>query len=343
MVYPLALLLACCAGQFLFAGSETGFVTWNTLKIGYRAARGDVSARWALFMADHKDVLLAAVLIGNNVCVVGSALAFMAVYEHLDTLVPFDLSRLSSPESWILTPLLVVFCDMLPKSLFRIYSFRLTLKAVPLLMVTYWVTWPLSAAFSVVLKMMSGRHRGEEETGLLARKREQMLLVAKEGVRRGTLYEGADVPIRSILEMSGRCVGDIAAQGDVGPDLVLRLAPEATCADVRKQLEGIRVEQFVLVREGDGGLLGSVSVLDLLGAEPSVRIDRLVRPIPILQPDTPVLAVLQSSAPSFRRFIRIDERGTGGPYRVLDRLKVYQTLFGGLIDETELTSMSPCA
>ena len=91
MLLSATVLLFCFAGQFLFAGSETGFVSWNTLKVSHRAGEGGLLARWAVFLMNRRDALLAAVLIGNNIFIVGSTLAFLDIFERLSHIVPGGL------------------------------------------------------------------------------------------------------------------------------------------------------------------------------------------------------------------------------------------------------------
>jgi len=69
MALAATLLLVFLAGQFLFAGAETGLVTWNTLKIGHRAAGGNALARRAVLPMHRKDALRAAVLVSALSCV----------------------------------------------------------------------------------------------------------------------------------------------------------------------------------------------------------------------------------------------------------------------------------
>ena len=50
------LLFIGICGSFFFAGVETGFVSWNPLKVSYRASQGDIYARWALHLLKYKEI-----------------------------------------------------------------------------------------------------------------------------------------------------------------------------------------------------------------------------------------------------------------------------------------------
>src|SRR5512133_1739715 len=100
------LLVVCLAGVFLYAGSETGFVSLNRLKASHLADRGVKRGKWCMFLFKNKTRFLSSVLIGSNICIVGSSLFFNSLFLKFSDTLPF-LTRIPSPESWFLTPFVV--------------------------------------------------------------------------------------------------------------------------------------------------------------------------------------------------------------------------------------------
>jgi CBS domain containing-hemolysin-like protein len=205
------LLLLCVLGSWFFSGSETGFVTCNPLKVSHAAAQGDFTARLAMRLMNRRGQLISVILIGNNVCNVGAALIFVRFFEHLDALVALDLSRIPSPESIILTPVLLFFGEILPKSLYRTYPFRLTMKSVPALTVLFYLMSPLFWVFGLASRIFGGRF---SESLRNADVREEIVLVAVEGAKRGSIFEGADRIMENTLGMKGRSVSSISVPLD---------------------------------------------------------------------------------------------------------------------------------
>lgn len=323
MLVSLSVLLLCFAAQFVFAGSETGFVSWNTLKVSHRAGQGSVLARWAVYLMDRRDELLAAVLIGNNVFIVGSTIAFLDVFERLQHVVPGGLQWLPSPEHLILTPLVVIFCDMLPKSLFRIYSFRLTIRAVPALMMTYFLTLPFALVFSRAAALL-GRTGGRSNPSFQAKSREEMVLVAMEGARRGTLFEGVDSSIRSILRLNEQTMAELADKPDALPGSAVLVTQASTVAEAARQLEAATGDELVLVDRDGGGVIGWVTVLELLRADPRALVAGLAHKLPVVDGDRPVVQCLETQGSAESRYLRADGEGHDV---VVDRLSVIKTLF----------------
>ena len=287
------LLLLCIFGSSFFAGSETGFVSWNPLKIKHRQASGDIVARWALFLMQHKDRLISAVLIGNNICVVGASLAFVSLFESIDHTVSWELTRLPSPESWLLTPFMVLFGEMLPKSLFRIYPFRLTMRSIPVLTGLYFITLPFTYVFTFMMGLLRKNPIKRGET-FMAKVREEMVLVAVEGSRVGTLFRFADIFIQNVLAMNEKRVGDAvqSVDGQRAPMISLGFRANETVGSVKKRVPD---QSSLLVFEEDGDrLCGYVPLLELVTTTDDTPIGTLCRRLPQLETNQSVLTAIRS-------------------------------------------------
>jgi putative hemolysin len=299
----LVLLILCVSGASFFAGSETGFVSWNPLKLAHRAASGNIRAKWALFLMDHKDRLLSAVLIGNNICVVGASLAFAVLFEEIDHRISWNLAYLPSPESWLLTPFMVLFGEMLPKSLFRIYPFRLTMRSTPLLIVVYFATLPFTVVFSALTGLMF-RQRHERGDSYMTKVREEMILVALEGSRAGTLFRSADIFIQNVLAMNEKRVMDVCtfvdAQGTKAE--VMLFTEDQTAEEVRKR---IKENAGMLVTKKDGEIAGCISLLDLANMPTNKVLGEACTPLPQLRSDQTILSALRQINESSSSFFLV--------------------------------------
>lgn len=324
ILFYLLLLLLCVTGASFFAGSETGFVSWNPLKVSHRATQGDMVARWALELMNHKDRVLSAVLIGNNICVVGASLTFALLLENLNTMVAWDLKRLSSAESWLLTPFMVLFGEMLPKSLFRIYPFRLTMRSVPVLAAFYQLTRPFTWFFMVFTNLLR-REPGRESAAFLTKVREEMILVASEGSKRGTLFDSADFFIQNFLTLSDKTVSDafmLISDRDKGK--VLRVDDSVAYAK-----KNIPDGPGIIVFEKEGTTpFGYISLVTLATAADEQDLRAYCEPYTVLRADQSLLATIKEVTDSENRlFVVVDNQGaTCG---VIDSSLLLQVAFQG--------------
>lgn len=336
----LIFLLLVIFGSFYFSGTETGFISWNPLKVAHRAAKGDLNARVALYLMNHKDRFLTTILIGNNICNVAAALIFAQLFLRLDAYIPLDLHRIPSPESWFLTPVMVLFGEMLPKTLYRTYPFRLTMKSIPVLGVLYLVFFPFSWLFSQVSKLF--RRSSEAESGITFRTkaREEMVLVAVEGARRGNLFETANQVMENTLNLRDRDVRSIAADLESWKKEHAVYTCSQFITSIGKELA--RDDDEVVIFSDDFKTpVGYVSLFDMvsLNHEKPHSFQDLLKPLPSFRSTMTLLSCLRRMREDSPRYFRIlDKDGT--PVAILDKMVLFEAAFVKLPYKTQYLAES---
>ncbi len=126
----MTLLLVCLVFSFFFSGSETAIISVNRYRMKGLADQGETRASELLKLLGDRQRLLIMTLLGTNLANVMMALFFK---EFLSRLWP-DISRQSVIGSFevgeilsllILTPIIIVFAEVLPKAIFRVYADQL--------------------------------------------------------------------------------------------------------------------------------------------------------------------------------------------------------------------------
>lgn len=321
---PFLLLLVCFLGSFFFSGTESGFVSWNPIKVKHKAASGDLFARWALYLMNRKDRLLSTVLIGNNICNIGASLSFLMVYSIIDQHVFLDLSRIPSAESWFLTPVMVLFAEMLPKSLFRTYPFRLTLKAIPILLICYFLTLPFTWLFTKFMNLFRKEPPGFEES-FKAKVREEMVLVALEGSKRGTLIESADVLLNNVLKLKDRTIKDIMISISEYKKTHDIFAGNKTLAQLKKKIPD---SNEILVFDEQGyNPIGVVAISNIAVEDYHKNLSELIKPIRSVEIQQSLLAAFQFFKTDASEFYLVrDKNSIKG---IIQRMSLYREIFVG--------------
>ena len=139
LVTGLVLLAFCILMQGFFSGSEMAMVSANRAKLEQSANDGSSGAALAIQLLDSPDQLLGTCLIGTNLCLVSSG-----------TIVALILRGQGYPQEWmvtiVLTPIVLMFGEALPKTLYAHYSETLApLAARPLRIAQWLFTAPLWA------------------------------------------------------------------------------------------------------------------------------------------------------------------------------------------------------
>ena len=149
MLYAGLIVLLLLLSAF-YSGSETAYVTANRLRMEIRAQRAGWAGQLARQFIREPATLLTTCLVGNNVAlVVYSTLMSLALDPGLTAL----WQRLLGPvpvDGWVLlsqtvaaSALVLVFGEVLPKSLLREPPERAVLALAPPLKLSYWLLLPL--------------------------------------------------------------------------------------------------------------------------------------------------------------------------------------------------------
>ena len=160
---------AFCAGVLasaVFAGMETGIYVLNKVRLELRTARDDHAAKRLSRALGRPQEMLGALLIANN--------ASLYLVTAL-TVVLFTRAGSGNPHLYtmmVVTPLLFVLGEMLPKNLFRVagetLTYRLSWLLAGLMFVCRWLglTLLITGLSRVILAMMPGRPVGVSVTYL---------------------------------------------------------------------------------------------------------------------------------------------------------------------------------
>lgn len=296
----IALALAGLAGSALWSGLETGLYSLSRARLGLRLSNPrDRAARWMQTELDHPDRALTTVLIGNNVCNYAGTLGITAMLEAADLAPAVQIVG----QVLVLSPLLLVFGEALPKNLMRLEADVWPYYLVYLLRGVRWLATacgllPLIGFVSSILTrtlaipasdgLAAGRHRVAE--------------LLRETVPTGALsLEQASLVDRA-FEFERATVNDV-------------MIPWASAATVREtwDIEHIRRvarrsgSTRLPVVDGAGRVRGVINQIRL-ATEPGASVRALTEPAPRVMPETNVREALERLRAEGAR-LAIVERG----------------------------------
>ena len=109
-IWKIVLILVMMIFSALFSGTETAYSSVNKLRLKNYEAQGSKKAAKALKLANRFDEVLTAVLIGNNIVNIAAS--------SIGTIVFIDLIGKNGPavSTVVITVLVLIFCEVLPKS-----------------------------------------------------------------------------------------------------------------------------------------------------------------------------------------------------------------------------------
>jgi CBS domain containing-hemolysin-like protein len=140
----LAILILLALGVFLsalFSGSETGFYRVTRMRLLLDGMDGDRTSTYLLALTNHPALFVATTLIGNNVANYMTSLAIVMAAQRI--FLGSTLAELLAP--MILSPLVFVYCELLPKQLFFYAPNSLLRRSGPLILLFTILFTPISA------------------------------------------------------------------------------------------------------------------------------------------------------------------------------------------------------
>lgn len=280
------LLLVLTAG--FFSGSETAFTSTSKAFIHDRAEKGDRRALLIQDMLARTERFLGTTLMGTNLAVVSSTtLCQLLVARYLLHTPSFErfAAWAHAPWNWeslintiIMAPLILVFGELIPKSLGRAHAERFSLFLIRPLYLAGWCLVPLVWGIQKVAALFCRMTVGTEVSGLTPRvTRDDLRALAELATEQGLVPEAAGSMLQTVFDLDRRPVSTMMI-----PLVDVASVPiEATVRDVEELSIRTGYARFPVYLERIDEIVGLVSLRGLLYR----RQDQRGQPI---RPDTPI-------------------------------------------------------
>ncbi len=327
------IVLLCLAGSMFFSGSETALTSLDPRLARRMVDEGGRAGKIMREWVEHPVRVLSTILVGNNLTntVMGSVATAMAI-RHLsgsayaDYAVPLAVT--------VTTVLLLVFGEITPKALGRIYARR---AALPLLRILVWlerilapVTWLLAKVTNLLISPAKG------DADLFRRVTpDELDYLVRMGKQEGSIPEDQAALLQGIFRFDDKVVRDIMVPRD-----------DVTFVDSSWPLERIvrvaRDSGHSRLPVCDGGLdrvRGILHIKSLVGYAPDDPVDvlRLVRP-PLFVSESLFIGDLLRQFKERRMHLAIVVDDGGHTVGVVTLEDVLEQIVGQIFDESDRAS-----
>ena len=255
-----------------FSGSETAVISANRAKLRLSAAKGDNRAKLALRLLKRSEDLLATTLVGTNVAVVtGTTLATWLVARHI-------------PAGWnealvstlIMTPVILVFAELIPKCICRVRSDSITLHIARPLRFAQWLLWIIIVIVGnitrALLWLLPSRAASSPDIDV---SREELKALAQIGEEHGVMAPQTRRMVQSIFDLPDRLVCTVMV-----PLTKMAAVPlQSTIADVQRLAQRVGHARFPVYDGPRHNIVGIVNLTDIMysSSDPAAPIDAFVR------------------------------------------------------------------
>lgn len=289
----------------LFSGMETGVYGLNAVRLHILVRRGHASRRGkqARLLAneiEHQDRLLVTLLIGNNVANylgavgVSAALAAWGVGEWEIVVV----------NAAILTPLLFVFGETIPKDWFRGSADRVMPRLATTLIALRWM-FTITLALPVVrifAAVVERAFRGAD-SGAVTTARARLVALLKEGRRSGALSESQAVLVDRAIQLRERRIAEEMTPWSAVTSIGADWPRERIARTIRQSHHG----HYPVLGSRDE-VIGALRALDFW-LNQAAPIRTVIRPIARLDAELSVVDAVRTLRGAGDRFSLVERRG----------------------------------
>jgi len=261
-----------------FTGSEMGAYCVNRIRLRFRAQLGSPGARTLERLLSDREMLVSTTLAGTNLGHYAGTALCTAVFSRLDH---------AYAELWstlLLAPVILVFAELIPKTVFAAHANHVMLRAAPVLRAATFLLWPVVLVLKGIMLGFDSVFGRAEPQGVGRISLPRLRHFLEEGAHDGVLSPEQDRMARNIMHLERIRLRDVM----VPLHHVAALPETATGEDVLQRARRhtySRLPVYAGARTNIVGILGLVGYL-LDGAGRPVR--EVMRPPLKISQDTPM-------------------------------------------------------
>ncbi|WP_419957518.1 hemolysin family protein [Psychrobacillus psychrotolerans] len=207
--------------SLFLSGSETALMTVNRTKVQLRAEQGDKESEKLLALLSKPDRMIITILVGNTIANISMAVILILIAEHFAWHIGWSIT--------ILTVFIILFCEVLPKTIAATFSDRVVYVVSPLIRFLVILLRPITAFIAEITNLFIriGSKGAITETTIT---KEELLSMVDLASTDGTFEDDESERIKGMLDFPNKDVSDVLSTHRTE---VVGIPMEATYEDVR--------------------------------------------------------------------------------------------------------------
>ncbi len=268
IIFTLLAMMLCLIAEGFFSGSEMGVVSADRFRLRHEAAKGSKGAKLALRMLEKPEWLLSTTLVGTNISVVTNTTLATALVVNL----------FGSAYSWlavvIVAPLIWLFGEIIPKSVFQQKANELTPIAIYVLKFCSYLFFPILVVFSFITNLLTRIVGGTRGSSIFTL-REQIISMLHLSEPEGDVTTEQNKMIRQMFQFSETR----AVQTMIPLVNVVGVEKSASCGETRELASKAGYRNLVVYEQRVDNIIGMIHSLKLLGLESDEPIAPYIYPV----------------------------------------------------------------
>jgi CBS domain containing-hemolysin-like protein len=315
-------LLLALSVSFLCSVAEAVILSIPISYVKTKASQGSKTAKKLMQFKDDIDRPISSILSLNTIAHTVGAAGIGAQATSIFGEVYFGLI------SAILTILILVFSEILPKSIGARYCRELSMSMTATINIMIYLTYPIVGLSKLITRMVSG-HKGKETVS-----REEVGALAEIGVEEGVFAENESKIINNLLKLQQMKVNSIMTPRTV----VISADEETMLSEFIRRPEVQRHSRFPIYGENIDNITGYVLKLDILEnliKSTDIPLKKMRRHITVCYEGTTIPRVFEILLGSKEQIAMVVDE-YGGMDGIITLEDVIETIFGmEIVDEKD--------
>ncbi len=255
VLVTIIIMVLCLVAEGFFSGSEIGVISADRMKLRHRAAKGSKGSKLALDMLKKPEWLLSTTLVGTNIAVVTNTTMATALMLQL----------FGPGASWLavvlVAPLIWVFGEIVPKSIFQQRADAITPRAIFALKFFSYLFYPILVVFSFLARLLSRLLGVKSDAQNPFTLREEIKTMMQMSASEGDIEPIEQDMIRRLFNF-----GETTAHEVMMPLIDLAMVERnATCSEARRVAIEHSHARIPVYHKRVDRIVGLINTLELLG------------------------------------------------------------------------------
>ena len=295
VVIVVTVLLAAFA-----AGSETAVVSCSKVRLHTRAKAGLWRARILERLINSPENFFSVVLVATNlavvVCTAAATSLAVATFGHSGAAIA----------TAVMVPILLIFGEVIPKSVFLYHADRVATVVAPFLQVLAYVLWPLVMPATLLVRLLLKLAGAREKRFNILSTCEELVYLYRTGKKEGALERRERLIIDRVFRFESVRAKDLM----IPAERVVSIPVTASVDEVVAEANRHTYSRFPIVSAADGRVVGIVSLFDLLGLDGGERLASVMhKPSVVKETDTAEKLLVSMKDEAMHMAIVVGDRG----------------------------------
>lgn len=337
MVIKIIIMIICVILSALFSGTEIVYSKVNKLHLSRDADAGDKKAAKALNIANDFSSTITTILIGNNlVNIAMSSVSAVVAFEIAGDIFQSELV-FTLITSIAVTFIVLIFGEILPKTIFQNYSFTLSKLLIGFVSIFKIIFLPFVFIFNKLTSFLSKpfkKIKVNEEQEVEEYLDDELLSMTEVLEENGIIDEDDATLIKSAIDFTDTLAWEIMT-----PRVdVLAYDIDDGFENIINDKEFFNKSRVPIYKDTIDNIIGVVNTTNVLKrilSNQEINIQELMYKPLYIHKTKPVAAVLKELRENFKHIaVVLDE--WGGVMGILTIEDILEELFGDIWDETDV-------